>query len=95
MTSIEQKLLNHYKCFQTELLWVDEHNEEIGFLSIQHHTFNVPSFYLCRNIAKYCKKHLDNEKYRYIYVSAYAFKADDLLMKKPLATPTKTKQATN
>lgn len=36
MDMLEKKLIDHYKCFQTETLWVDEHNEDDGFLSIQY-----------------------------------------------------------
>lgn len=76
MDMLEKKLIDHYKCFQTETLWVDEHNEDDGFFVHPVHTRVSPR--LCRWIAKFCKKHIDHEKYPFIYVGAYVFKTSKL-----------------
>ncbi len=78
MDKLEKQLLDHYKCFQTERLWLDKHNEKEGFLSIVHPTFDTVPLNLCRGIARFCKKHIQTGRYPFIYVGAYVFKTDKL-----------------
>ena len=77
-TKLEQQLLDHYACFQRERLWVDEHNEQDGFLSIVHPTYDTVPYTLCKGIAKFCKKNIDSENYPFIYVGAYVFNTHKL-----------------
>lgn len=79
MKTLNSKLIEHYDCFNRERFYLDEHNEDEGFLSIVTSSIsdNCP-LTLCRNIAKFCKKNIKHEKYPFIYVGAWAFKTGDL-----------------
>ena len=76
--SLNTILINHYDCFNRERLWLDEYNENDGFVSIVHPTYDVVPFRLCKGIAKYIKKHIPFDSFPFIYVGAYFFKTDKL-----------------
>ncbi len=79
MKNINDELVKHYNCFNTERFFVDEHDEKIGFLSIVASSIEDSCPYtLCRNIAKFCKKNIEHENYPFIYVGAWIFKTDKL-----------------
>lgn len=76
---LNTKLIEHYVCFNTERFFLDENNEKTGFLSIVSSSISDPCpITLCKNIAKFCKKNIESEKYPYIYVGPWAFKTDKL-----------------
>ncbi len=79
MKNLEDKLISHYNCFNTERFFVDEHNKDEGFLSIVSSSIqdSCPQG-LCRNIAKFCKKNIQHENYQFIYVGAWIFKTSEL-----------------
>ena len=72
------KLIKHYNCFNTERFWLDEHNEDEGFLSIVSSITDTCPINLCRGIARFCKKNIEHEKYKFIYVGCYVFETDKL-----------------
>jgi len=79
METLNEKLIKHYHCFNTERFFLDEHNEEEGFLSIVSSSIEDPCpIKLCRGIAKFCKKNINYEKYPFIYVGAWVFETDKL-----------------
>jgi len=77
--TLEQKLIEHYDCFNRERFFVDEHNEKDGFLSIVSSSINDPCpINLCRGIARFCKKNIDWKRYKFIYIGPWVFKTEKL-----------------
>lgn len=77
--TLNEKLIEHYDCFNRERFFLDEHNEKEGFLSIVSSSINdTCPINLCRGIAKFCKKHIEHKNYQFIYVGAWAFKVSAL-----------------
>lgn len=79
MKTLNEKLIKHYNCFNTERFYIDEHNEKDGFLSIVSNSIDDECpIKLCERIAKFCKKNIDYKKYPFIYVGAWVFKTNEL-----------------
>lgn len=77
--TLNTKLINHYKSFNTERFFLDDYDEKRGLVSIVTSSIQDSCpITLCRNIAKYVKKQIDKNKFPFIYVGAYAFKTDKL-----------------
>ena len=77
--TLNNKLIEHYQCFNTERFYIDEHNEDEGFLSIVTSSISdTCPIKLCRGIAKFCKKNINADKYKFIYVGAWVFKTNKL-----------------
>ena len=73
---LNNKLINHYNCFNTERFYLDEFVEKTGFVSIVTSSIadTCPPT-LCKNIAKYIKRLLKKQKIEcFIYVGAYALR---------------------
>ena len=72
-------LISHYNAFNTERFYLDSFEADEGFLSIVTSSMQDSCPYnLCRNIAKFCKKHINASKFRFIYVACYSFPTDKL-----------------
>jgi len=78
METLNKKLINHYDCFNRERFWLDEDNEEDGFISIVSSITDTCPIRLCRGIAKFIKKNIQAENYDFIYVGAWVFKVSEL-----------------
>ena len=78
MKTLNQKLIEHYDCFNRERFWLDEDNEKCGFVSVVSSIQDNCPIKLCRGIAKFIKKNINSENYRHIYIGAWVFKVDKL-----------------
>jgi len=77
--TLNDKLVEHYHCFNTERFYVDEHDEENGFLSIVTSSIeDACPIKLCKGIARFCKKNIDADKYPFIYVGAWVFETNKI-----------------
>jgi hypothetical protein len=76
--TLNNRLIEHYDCFNREVLWLDEYNEKDGFVSIVHPTYTTVRLNLCRGIARFIKKQIEYTKFKYIYVGAYVFETAKL-----------------
>ena len=78
-SDLNEKLIKHYYCFNTERFYLDEFNKKDKFISIVSSVYDTCPYKLCRNIAKFIKKNIQEpEIYPFIYVSAYFFKTTEL-----------------
>ena len=78
METLNEKLIEHYHCFNTERFWLDEDNEKDGFISIVSSIEDSCPIRLCKGIARFIKKHINPDNYNFIYVGAWAFKVSEL-----------------
>lgn len=72
---LAHKLIEHYDCFNTEKLWLDDFDPKSKYVSVCCRV-NAPhpAFTLCKNVAKYIRKLLGVQGKDYtIYVGAYFF----------------------
>ena len=77
--TLENKLIEHYHCFNTERFYLDEDNIEDGFISIVTSSIeDTCPIKLCKGIAKFIKKNINSTKYNFIYVGAWVFSVDKL-----------------
>jgi len=76
---LNDKLINHYVCFNTERFYLDEDNIEEGFISIVSSSIQDPCpVRLCRGIARFIKKNIEPDKYNLIFVGPWGWKVNDL-----------------
>jgi len=76
--TLNEKLIKHYYCFNTERFWLGEDNKKDGFISIVSSINDTCPIKLCRGIARFIKKNIKAENYHYIYVGAWAFEVNKL-----------------
>jgi len=75
---LAHKLIEHYDCFNTEKMWLDEFDPKVEFVSVCCHV-NAPhpSSRLCKDVAKYIRKLLGkNGKDYAIFIGAYYFEPE-------------------
>lgn len=72
-------LIEHYNCFNTERFFLDEFDNDKHFVSVQTSSMqDTCPVNLCRGIARFIKKHIQHENFKFIYVAAYIFHTDKL-----------------
>lgn len=75
---LNNKLINHYQCFNSERFWLDEYKPN-EYVSIVTASISDPCpVQLCKSIARYVQK-LCTGSLTYVYVGAWAFKGSSLL----------------
>ena len=80
-SELNNRLIDHYQCFNTERFWLDKYNEREGFVSVVSGITDNCPIPLCRGIAKFIKKQIPKEilyKFNFIYVGAWAIKTESL-----------------
>lgn len=76
---LNDKLINHYDCFNRERFYLDVFDNQQGYISIV--TISISDtcpFKLCKGIAKYISKLIKKADFDYIYVGAWNFKVTNL-----------------
>ena len=75
---LSQKLIEHYRSFEYDQLWLDDFDHKGKYVSVCCRVNSPhPSGRLCKNVAKYIRELLGEEGEDYlIYVGAYVFYPD-------------------
>jgi len=80
--SLNNRLIGHYQCFNTERFYLDVDDPDSGYISIVTSSIQDTCPYkLCKSIAKFIKKSIkknSRDNYHHIYVGAWFFDMDSL-----------------
>jgi len=76
---LNNALIEHYHCFNTERFFLDAFTVEDKFVCVASSSIgDCCPVKLCRGIARFIKKHSIANSFPFIYVAAYNFKTEAL-----------------
>lgn len=76
--ALSKKLVENYRLFDEGCMWLDAYGESSGTCIVACHTYLNITLKKCKQIAKFIKQLIPHEKFNYIYVGPFHFKADEL-----------------
>ena len=72
-------LVKHYSFFNTEMLYLDQFDPGEGICSVVYSSPLLRSHYTtCLKVAKFIKKHIEAEKFKFLYVGQWFFQINEI-----------------